>query len=370
MTGKATFLQGDALARLAKLPSDSVHCCVTSPPYFRLRDYGVAGQYGWEKTPDEFVANLVEVFREVRRVLRADGTCWVNLGDSYRTDGRKDSGDGFRPRPGEIKHKDLVGIPWLVALALRNDGWWLRSDVIWGKTNCLPESVRDRPTRSHEYLFLLSKRATYFYDYDAVKEPCVSGPSDIRNMREGRERTNPKRVNKIGRRRAVGDPSGRNRRSVWFLSTTSSACDHPAMMPEKLAEPCILAGTSAKGACPRCGSPWKRIVKRPGTGPRRSKRKDPENRLRMLEGGEKWGQWKAAHPDIDLGFAPGCACGVATTVPCVVLDPFSGAGTTALVATRAGRNFIGVELNPDYIAQARERLGMKVMAAAGGRQRA
>jgi len=178
--------EGDALARLRNLPDASVQCCVTSPPYFGLRDYGHTDQIGLEQAPEEYVARLVEVFREVRRVLRSDGTLWLNVGDSYwgsgpnrqtglKTEGRaSDYGDGSDTRiarHGTLKPKDLVGIPWAVAFAMRSDGWYLRSDVIWAKRACMPESVTDRPTRAHEYVFLLTKSADYFFDQDAVREP-------------------------------------------------------------------------------------------------------------------------------------------------------------------------------------------------------
>jgi len=225
---------GDALTELRKLPDESVNCCVTSPPYWGLRDYGIPGQLGLEKTPDEYVARMVEVFREVRRVLAKDGTLWLNLGDSYAAGagGRGDTGNiisGHQTRTqsvgnGRIKRelgiglkpKDLVGIPWRVAFALQADGWWLRQDIIWAKPNPMPESVEDRPTRSHEYIFLLSKEEQYYYDHRAIIEPGTSGPSDIKKMIESKERLGGKHkhlvdpfskassTTNIGKKRGVG----------------------------------------------------------------------------------------------------------------------------------------------------------------------
>jgi len=233
------ILQGDALTMLKELPGESVDCCITSPPYYGLRDYGVDGQIGLEETPEAYVDKLVEVFREVRRVLKKEGTCWVNLGDSYASSGTMDgvSGKstlnggkgvgpnekvkqpmGRAPTPTNCKPKDLIGIPWAVAFALRADGWYLRSDIIWHKPNCMPESVTDRPTKAHEYLFLLSKSKKYYYDAEAVKEPLVSPPHAPGNKaRFGEAKRNDFGTDRMN---AVwGDPSGRNKRTVWTIPT-------------------------------------------------------------------------------------------------------------------------------------------------------
>ena len=262
---------GDCRNVLPTLPAGSVHCCVTSPPYFGLRDYGHENQIGLERTPEAFVQELVEVFREVRRVLRDDGTLWLNLGDSYNaynanrgastsiSDGTAGRGHPTHRRgltTPTLKNKDLIGIPWRVAFALQSDGWYLRQDIIWHKPNPMPESVTDRCTKAHEYLFLLSKGARYHFDSEAIKEPATKGAT-------------------------------RNRRSVWSVTTKPFKGAHFATFPPDLIEPCILAG------CPAGGT---------------------------------------------------------------VLDPFMGSGTTAAVSLQHGRQFVGVELNPEYLELARRRV--------------
>jgi len=307
--------QGDALSVLKTMPDQSVHCCVTSPPYWGLRDYGVDGQLGLESTPDEYVEKMVEVFREVRRVLRDDGTLWLNLGDSYA--GQAKAGDkrfgnpefnknrpsrertktpGKAVPPG-LKPKDLVGIPWMVAFALRADGWYLRQDIIWHKPNAMPESVTDRCTKAHEYIFLLSKSQHYYYDHEAIKEPAAyDGRKDT--LQKG----SPKYEKDVlpgqvvhsmaakGHERWKKNERGeyvRNKRSVWTVPTKPFPEAHFAVFPPALITPCILAG------CPVGGT---------------------------------------------------------------VLDPFAGSGTTLLVATQHHRKSIGIELNPEYIEIAKRRL--------------
>lgn len=316
----ARVLIGDVRQRLAELPDCSVQTCVTSPPYWGLRDYGHDGQIGLEQTPDEYVAGLVEVFREVRRVLADDGTLWLNLGDSYnnrtkvRTTSHQPALNGFqddnwaeRAAQGGIrmsltqnglKEKDLVGIPWRVAFALQSDGWWLRQDIIWAKPNPMPESVTDRCTKAHEYVFLLTKSARYFYDAAAIAEPFLHAPMQEEAKR--RKAAGPLPVGDYmagsGRHDGGGYTGGvgfasakdtRNKRDVWTIATKPYAGAHFAVMPEALAEPCILAGS------------------RPG----------------------------------DL-----------------VLDPFTGSGTVGVVALRHDRDFIGTELNPEYAALAEARI--------------
>src|SRR5690606_37325015 len=267
------IIQGDVIEVLRSLPDGIVHTCVTSPPYWKLRDYGVPGQIGLEETPEEYVEKMVEVFREVRRVLRDDGTLWLNLGDSYA--GHTKAGDKRfgnpefnknRPSraqtktpgkavPAGLKPKDLVGIPWRVALALQADGWYLRSDIIWHKPNAMPESVKDRPTKAHEYIFLLSKSPKYYYDADAIREDAIY--QEKRNGRVGAyqnraifhkgDGTTPTGV-------ATRDLSKRNKRTVWTVSTKPFKGAHFAVFPPDLIEPCILAGSPEK-ACPHCGAP-------------------------------------------------------------------------------------------------------------------
>ncbi len=381
---------GDALTVLTTLRTESVHCCVTSPPYWGLRDYGVDSQLGLESTPELYIANMVEVFREVKRVLRKDGTLWLNMGDSYAAGGqnsgsdpedltekqRSNAGCRYERRiaPIGLKPKDLVGIPWMLAFALRTDGWYLRSDIIWSKPNPMPESVTDRPTKSHEYLFLLSKSEKYFYDSFGIKEPCVSSKSDIKKMTEGKQRIGGKALtskdklhaanaaSNLGNKRAVGSPSGRNRRTVWTIATQPYKEAHFATFPESLVRPCIQAGTSEAGCCANCGAPFARKVK---SGSGLGESYTPEERGRPA-GSPNAGQPKGGQRDWDnhvaaqsRGFTPTCNCfhAIDNIESCVVLDPFAGAGTALLVALKMGRRAIGIELNPSYVDMIRKRLG-------------
>ena len=234
-------LQGDSLASLKLLPSNSVHTCVTSPPYYGLRDYGMDGQIGLEETPEAFVDRLVHVFREVRRVLRDDGTLWVNIADTY-VQTKKIRG---------LKTKDLIGIPWMLAFALRADGWCLRQDIIWHKPNPMPEGVLDRCTKSHEYIFLLTKSDKYYYDNSAIREPWKNSPYDIKRATEkhpGYEGKHKDGYNGQIKGQPVGDPSkGRNKRSVWSIPTKSYKGAHFATYPPDLIKPCILAGCQVGG---------------------------------------------------------------------------------------------------------------------------
>lgn len=347
------FITGDALTELRNLPGASVQCCVTSPPYFGLRDYGVDGQMGLEATPDEFVAGMVGVFREVRRVLRDDGTLWLNIGDSYAgswgAQGRNgemsdrsvvqarsiDAHPVRKSMTGSTKHlsgvkaKDLIGIPWMLAFALRADGWYLRQDIIWSKPNPMPESVRDRCTKAHEYLFLLSKGPRYYYDQDAIAEPISAAsvarlaqnvadqvgsgrvPGKTNGTMKAVSRSSGNKERKPGSARGCPEGSGsnvcgsipwegttRNKRSVWEVATQPFKQAHFATFPPALIEPCILAG------CPAGGT---------------------------------------------------------------VLDPFGGAGTTGLVADRLGRDAVLIELNPEYVDIAQSRLRAALCDVAGKR---
>ena len=601
------ILVGDALEQLRTLPDESVQCCVTSPPYFGLRDYGIDAQLGLEPTPEAYVEKLVEVFREVRRVLRDDGTLWLNLGDSYistprgnrpgdlstssltnperqdnlprprgatsQRNNRSNSDEQRSPNrwlvPG-LKPKDLVGIPWRVAFALQADGWWLRSDIVWSKPNPMPESVTDRPTKSHEYVFLLTKRARYFFDADAVREPVNLEYLRARwggslERTEGNGLTTIERSRPTGRTRTLGvGVGGRNIRSVWTIATqpftgwirtarlvrveqgapsddtaritspgcpvhagrpdrvptalrdervadewtrifdrrdrlakelgggsektgphpfgcsedessdcprppcvpsathhsnrthrtapalatsqpcnasaqtsgrtdgtsTSRACDEPghdtdesntsegsfsgetapdvarsdlrssdkcdcscemytlkteemshfAVFPEALVVPCIKAGTSEHGCCAECGAPWDRVVERTtlrdlltdsgGVKPKQRGRREQglESGCSGLAGSNNHGDMATCPQTKTTGWRPTCDCGTEARVPCVVLDPFAGSGTTGVVASKHGRDSIGIELNPEYAEMARRRIGdapMSLFAPAG-----
>jgi DNA modification methylase len=236
------ILIGDAREKLKELPDQSVNCCVTSPPYWGLRDYGNNKQIGLEKNPDEFIAELVDVFREIKRVLRDDGTLWVNMGDSYA--GGIKGGD---LKSSGLKSKDLVGIPWMLAFALRADGWYLRQDIIWHKPNPMPESVRDRCTKAHEYVFLLSKSDKYYFDTEAMQEPSAGlGKTKIRfGGKKYGDSDDPKHATKSGNE--YTDSGTRNKRSVWSITAKPFKGAHFATFPPALIEPCILAG------CPEGG---------------------------------------------------------------------------------------------------------------------
>lgn len=294
------IMRGDCLEKLRDIPDEHVQCCVTSPPYWGLRDYGVEGQLGLEETPEFATERLVIVFREVRRVLKSNGTCWINMGDTYNNSGNmhifKSKGGGKhddwydhkytnqtfkRGFIANLKRKDLVGLPWMLAFALRNDGWYLRQDIIWHKKNPIPESVKDRCTKAHEYIFLLTKNDKYHFDYLAIQEAATwkRGPGNKR--RDNRYPGAPQNVHKIGPRET------RNKRSVWSITAQPFKGAHFATFPPKLIEPCILAGSA-------------------------------------------FGDY--------------------------ILDPFCGSGTTGVVAKQHGRKFIGIELNPDYCAIAEKRI--------------
>lgn len=303
---KAKIIIGDVRTAMQSIPDQSVQTCITSPPYWGLRDYGQGDQIGLEETPQEYVDQMVKVFREVWRVLKDDGTLWLNIGDSYAGSGKGPAGNlgaTHNERHMEHKHsaivpdglkpKDLVGIPWRLAFALQADGWYLRQDIIWAKPNPMPESVTDRCTKSHEYVFLLSKSRQYFYDHEAIKEPAIrSGESQVFGGRKGIESTFEKddpnfRNGSEQWGRTVVTNEKRNKRDVWNVATKPYKGAHFAVMPEALVEPCILAGSAARDT---------------------------------------------------------------------VLDPFTGSGTVGMVALRHNRNFVGTELNPDYAELAVNRI--------------
>jgi len=387
------FYLGNTLDVLRTLPDESVHCCVTSPPYWGLRDYGVPGQIGLEPTPEEYVEKMVEVFREVRRVLRDDGTLWLNLGDSYN--GSSGSGGktakqvtnagsfhdaGVRMAPG-LKPKDLVGIPWRVAFALQADGWWLRSDIIWAKPAPMPEPVTDRPTRSHEYIFLLTKSQRYFYDHVAIQEESVT--QDLRRpygsegawQLDGRpqEQRHGGELRKFGGNKYPGNvrrtysgnaytPTGkRNKRDVWTVATQPFPGAHFAVMPEALVEPCILAGTSPQ-ACPTCRAPWERVVERIAGASKECPKTQAAHEARGGTGKPSGTVGKSGGGRIDsisrtIGWRPTCSCrGNDGSGRCIVLDPFGGSGTVSVVAQKLGRSSIYIDLNPTYRQMAIDRM--------------
>lgn len=368
---KSTYriLTGDAIEQLKMLPDRSVQCVVTSPPYYNLRDYGVPGQIGLEDTPQEYVARLVEVFREVRRVLRDDGTVFLNLGDSYAANRsyqvcdnkHVDAGNNHSSSaPPGLKPKDMIGIPWRVAFALQDDGWWLRSDIIWAKPNPMPESVTDRPTKSHEYIFLLTKSARYYWDQEAVREESVMRPQNRNTSGRGE-----KDEGYADHRKAPGmtDPSGRNIRTVWNIATEPYSEAHFAVFPTEIPRRCIKAGTSERGCCPSCGAPWRRVVEK---GYRAPAEEDviakmiakgvPRQKANLYGSPSRDHRKYAENPDRFIGWQPACTCDAGDPVPCVVLDPFGGSGTTAAVAMELGRDAILCELNPEYVPLAIDRI--------------
>ena len=307
------IINRDCLLALCDLPDESVNCCVTSPPYYALRDYGMDAQIGREDSPEEYIRRLVLVFREVRRVLTHDGTLWLNIADTYCGTGNKGAyldpknpkgrnGQSFSlaRRASECKQKDMIGIPWLLAFALRADGWYLRSDIIWCKANPMPESCKDRPSRCYEHVFLLTKSKKYYYDALAIAEPIAEGTAArykggrSANSKYAEEIPGQGKVQKLNAARAAGTITDadispvRNARDVWHINTVPYKGGHFAAYPPKLAERCILAG------CPRGG---------------------------------------------------------------VVLDPFFGSGTTGLAAVKNDRRYIGIELNSEYCELAKERIG-------------
>ncbi|MDO8673085.1 MAG: site-specific DNA-methyltransferase [Dehalococcoidia bacterium] len=370
-----TLLQGHVLDRLRELPSESVHCVVTSPPYFGLRDYGCNGQIGLEKTVGEYVQVMVEVFREVGRVLRRDGVCFANWGDSYNGSGGAggDYGKGGlkegQPRyPGRkvggLKPKNLIGIPWRCAFAFQDDGWWLRSEITLCKIAPMPESVTDRPTSATEKIFLLTKAAKYFYDNEAVRMPhtdklvknsVYNGSGTNADTWKAREKDGIARESFAMKNREY-NPSGRNLWNYWLLSPSAFPGSHFATFPPELPERCIKAGTSEKGCCPKCGKAWRRVVEKKGglLGKGWTDHKhDLEAGMSQVfraDGGDE------PYSVRTLGWEPSCTCSAGDPIPCTVLDPFSGAGTTLLVADRLGRNGIGIELNPEYIKLSEKRI--------------
>lgn len=371
--GGTSIHVGDNREVLRSLPAASVHTCITSPPYFGLRDYGAEGQLGAEETLAEYVANLVDVFREVRRVLRDDGTVWLNLGDSYSTNGRKTHGtrEGFKqasnrgtadmdgrraPRQAGIKAKDLLMVPARVALALQDDGWYLRSDIIWAKTNPMPGSQRDRPTSSHEHIYLLSKRPSYFYDDVAIREPVKALRKEGASVFRGQASLRPRGKAKSGWQQG-GAQKNRTKRDVWSVAVARFGGAHFATFAPALIEPCVLAGTSEAGCCPACGAPYRRVSERKRV-PDRPGRVQARNgdSIELAHGADGRAGNRHSLATRTVGWEAGCECDAGEPVPCTVLDPFFGAGTSGLVAARHGRRCVGIELNASYAEIARARL--------------
>jgi DNA modification methylase len=385
---------GDCRAKLAGLAPESIHCCVTSPPYWGLRDYGHADQLGLEKTIDEFVAAMVEAFRAVHRVLRADGTLWINLGDCYVSKpnqrsvndvggSKQVSNAGSVGAPSRssdnLAPKNLAMIPARVALALQADGWYLRSVIIWNKPNPMPESVTDRPTTSHEYLYLFAKSESYFYDHEAIKEPQEDGERTrrLREQREGLDTTytlrrdqmpgqekpgNTGSVRTAAARQRLAMLGTRNKRTVWTISSQPFKGAHFATFPPTLAETCILAGTSPQ-CCEYCLAPFVRILGEPeptgGEGSGNKERKDRADYGGAGDTGSHQAFGVPWQPSISrtLGWRPSCEHDTAKgSARATVLDLFAGAGTTALVAERLGRDSVAVELNPEYAQIIRDRV--------------
>lgn len=369
-----TSLHGDNTAILPTLAPGSVQTIVTSPPYFGLRDYGLlpthwpAIEYvpmaglpaitipsatcclGLEDDPLAYIGHLVHVFRLARPALRSDGTAWLNLGDSYAQDSKRTG----------LKDKNLMMIPARAALALQADGWYVRSDVIWAKPNAMPESIKDRPTRAHEYLFLLAKSERYYYDAAAVAEP-LSAPSKFAGNRAQQVAATGGIISG-GTSTHKNEITARNRRTVWSIATQSYSGAHFAVMPEALIEPCILAGSSAR-ACEHCGAPWVRVVERESNWQERKAAGATAGNVGRSETYQNGAHGKNMSHDLgsktmrDLGLAPSCACADNTgSSASVVLDLYGGSGTVGKVATRLQRDAVLIDLNPDYIALQAERV--------------
>ena len=367
------ILQGDCIESLKKLEDQSINTCITSPPYWGLRNYNdEAKQLGMEDTPEEFTENLVKVFKEIKRVLRDDGTVWLNLGDSYSSGGRttttnqslrgdKDYGV-TRPKPSKgIKPKDLIGIPWRVAFALQQDGWYLRQDIIWHKPNPMPESVRDRCTKSHEYIFLLSKKPKYYYDHEAIKEDAKypQGPNSPKSIKKGKGEFG---MDTRGGLSKIGALAKRNKRSVWTITTKTFKGAHFATFPKDLIEPCVLAGCPEK-VCVQCSEPYKLKVDIKRIPRWELSPNDPRYRPSKYENAHDSLNGNTRHSVTEtkpLGLEKQCDCQTNETKGGTVLDPFGGSGTTGIVAVSHNRNAILLELNAEYIELAKARINKEV----------
>lgn len=399
---------GDVLDVLHSLPAESVHCCVTSPPYWGLRDYGIepsvwpngwTGCHGLEPTPAMYVENAVTIFCEVRRVLRDDGTLWLNLGDSYSSTGGERSYGSFDGAVGRgpgarrcdttllgLKPKDLIGLPWLVAMALRADGWYLRSAMPWVKRSAMPDSASDRPGSALEYVFLLAKSDRYYFDHDAVRRApsgidggaCFGGVKKAVNGEKigSAVRTHSRHATREDQERYAATGRQIRNADLWFQSIDAPhgmaflgdelvGLDvnpagykkaHFATFPPKLIEPLILASTSAAGCCPQCGTPWQRITETDYGNPGNRSTNGPRSvGLKRAEYGAPGYERRLEKQSRTLGWEPGCDCfdnpldGSNEAIPATVLDPFLGSGTTAMVCRWHGRKCIGIERSETYL---------------------
>ena len=388
MRPEAVILEGNVLEQLARLADASISCVVTSPPYWGLRKYdapdvtwpnGWTGQYGLEPTPELYVQHTLDVLRAIRRVLRPDGVVWWNIGDGYAASGQgRGSAHGTAvitdddlgskmPLPPDLKAKDLVLMPSRVALAAQADGWWVRSDIIWHKSNAMPSSVKDRPTTDFEHIFMFTKKARYWYDQEAVREPHVTFSSESR-MRGGRNHLGvrggtPEKGKNAGdsnlhdaRWDQAFHPSGRNLRTVWKFGTSSTPEAHFATFPEELPRRCIKAACPPE-ICAQCGMARVRLM---DVSPME---------IRRTDWGEQAGNRTASSGTMikpreakTIGWTD-CDCVEPDYQPGLVLDPFAGIGTTGVVALQLGRDFIGIELSPKYVKMAREKLAQAVAEA-------
>lgn len=398
---------GDAIKKLKLLPSNSVDCVITSPPYYGLRNYGVKGQLGLEKTPELYIKKMVMLFEEIRRVLKPSGTVWLNIGDSYwggkgksgqekksSLQERIHTGESFNKvcqnieqdiRPTDRKHphikpKDLIGIPWMLAFALRKKGWYLRQDVIWNKKNCMPESVKDRCTKSHEYIFLLSKSPKYYFDYVAIQQPMAEYEVE-RRMKEKNKGLNStydlKRddntglanqsqtgaVRNVARRHELAERGMANKRSVWTIASSPYTGAHYATFSEDLIVDCIRAGTSEKGYCSHCGKPYIRLVKTELVptikASHNSKVDERDLSADSNDAGSNWAKdghkpgW--VNKTTTIGWEASCKCN-ATIIPGVILDPFMGHATTAITSRKLDRDYVGIEINPKDVKESHKRI--------------
>ena len=365
------ILVGNNMDKLKEINDSTVDCVVSSPPYFGLRDYGVDGQFGLEKTLEEYIEKTVLLFEELRGVLKPQGTVWWNLGDSYAS---KSSAWGGRGKnsilnktgledkqrrntivPEGLKAKDLMMIPARVAIALSENGWYLRSEIIWHKPNPMPESVKDRPTSAHEKIYLFSKNKKYYYDADAIREKAKTKPTVRNKSAEGYQADYPNGKRFSEGERTYGNGYA-NKRNVWTVTTKPFKGAHFAVFPTDLIEPCIKAGSSEHGCCSECGNPYERNTKVVSV-PQRTTR---DNMVGVIPGRDKTSRMNSKEMESlvreERGWIATCKCN-ADVVKSVVLDPFGGSGTTGFVANNLGRDAILIELNEEYVEIAKKRIG-------------